>query len=99
MNSIAELVDRQEIHELLLHYRSAVDRADYLVVRGVYAHDGVDHHSGFCGTADEYVTWLRERTAVFDGTMHLVGNHRVELYGDHAFAETCGTAMHWEGRS
>lgn len=95
MNSIAELVDRQEIHDLVLRYCAAVDRADHLAVRGVYAHDGVDHHTGFSGPADDYVAWLRERTAVFDGTMHLVGNHRVELYGDHAFAETYGTAMHW----
>ncbi|MEU4014710.1 nuclear transport factor 2 family protein [Microbacterium sp. NPDC028030] len=95
MNSLGELSDRQEIHDLVLRYCSAVDRADYLIVRGVYARDGVDHHTGFSGTADDYVAWLRERTAVFDGTMHIVGNHRVELFGDHAFAETYGTAVHW----
>jgi hypothetical protein len=95
MNTLAELADRQEIHDLILRYCSAVDRADYLAVRGVYAHDGVDHHTGFSGTADGFTAWLRERTAVFDGTMHLIGNHRVELYGDHAFAETYGTAVHW----
>ena len=95
MNDLADLRDRQEIHDLVLRYCSAVDRADYSAVRAVYAHDGIDHHTGFSGAADDYVTWLRERTAVFDGTMHLVGNHRVELLGDHAFAETYGTAMHW----
>ena len=95
MNDLTELQDRQEIHDLVLRYCSAVDRADDRAVRAVYAHDGVDHHTGFSGTADDYVAWLRERTAVFDGTMHLIGNHRVELFGDHAFAETYGTAMHW----
>lgn len=95
MNSLSELMDRQEIHELVLRYCSAIDRADYPAVRGVYAQDGVDHHTGFSGSADDYTAWLRERTAAFDGTMHLIGNHRVELHGDHAFAETYGTAVHW----
>jgi hypothetical protein len=95
MTTLAEVADRQEIHDLMLRYCSAVDRADYLAVRSVYTQDGVDHHTGFSGTADDYVAWLRERSAEFDGTMHLIGNHRVELYGDHASAETYGTAAHW----
>lgn len=92
---LAELVDRQQIQNLLLDYCRAIDRADYEGVRALYASDGVDHHTGFDGGADEFVAWLRERTAVFDGTMHLIGNHRVELAGDLAFAETYGTAVHW----
>jgi ketosteroid isomerase-like protein len=95
MSTAAELSDRQEIHDLVLRYCSAVDRGDYAAVRAVYARDGVDHHTGFSGGADDYVAWLRARTAGFDGTMHLVGNHLVELIGDHAFAETYGTAVHW----
>lgn len=95
MTSAAELADRQQIHDLVLRYCRATDRADFAAVRAVYAHDGVDHHTGFSGPADEYVVWLRERTSVFDGTMHIIGNHLVELFGDHAFAETYGTAVHW----
>lgn len=95
MNPLVELVDRQEIRDLVLRYCSAVDRADYPAVRAVYSHDGIDHHTGFSGPADDYVAWLRARTSGFTGTMHLVGNHLVELYGDHAFAETYGTAVHW----
>lgn len=93
--NLAELVDRQEIHALVLRYCAAVDRADWGAVRAVYATDGVDHHTGFSGDADAYVAWLRERTAVFDGTAHLTANHTVELLGDHAYAETSGTAVHW----
>ena len=95
MTAVDQMRDRHEIHELVLRYCSAVDRADYPAVRAVYAHDGVDHHTGFSGPADEFVDWLGERTARFDGTMHLIGNHLVELFGDHAFAETYGTAAHW----
>ncbi len=87
--------DRHEIHALVLRYCAAVDRADWDAVRAVYAADGHDHHTGFSGDADAYVAWLRERTAVFDGTMHLAANHTVELLHDHAYAETSGTAVHW----
>lgn len=92
---MSEAEDRAAIHRLVLRYCRAVDRADWAGVRAVYAHDGVDHHTGFSGSADAYVAWLRERTAAFDGTMHLAGNHLVELNGDHAVAETYGTAVHW----
>lgn len=95
MNALDTLDDLRQIHDVVLRYCSAVDRADYEAVRAVYAHDGVDHHTGFSGPADDYVAWLRERTAGFTGTMHLVGNHLAEVHGDHAFAETYGTAVHW----
>lgn len=95
MNAESRERDRREIHQLLLRYCSAVDRADYAAVLAVYAEDGVDHHTGFSGPASDYVGWLEERTAGFDGTMHLLANHTVEFYGDHAFAETYGTAVHW----
>ncbi|MDQ4213664.1 nuclear transport factor 2 family protein [Microbacterium capsulatum] len=92
---MSEAEDRAAIHRLVLEYCRAVDRGDDAGVRAVYAPDGVDHHTGFSGPADDYVAWLRERIAVFDGTMHLVGNHLAELNGDHAVAETYGTAVHW----
>lgn len=91
----AHAADRAAIHRLVLAYCRAVDRGDQAGIRAVYSHDGVDHHTGFDGPADGYAAWVRERTAVFDGTMHLVGNHLVELHGDHALAETYGTAVHW----
>ncbi|GAA4487987.1 nuclear transport factor 2 family protein [Microbacterium panaciterrae] len=95
MSSVDETADRRLIHDLVLRYCTAVDRGDYPGVRAVYASDGVDNHTGFSGPADEFVQWLRVRIAGFDGTMHLVGNHLVDLYGDHAFAETYGMAVHW----
>lgn len=94
-DSARELHDRLAIHRLVLAYCRAVDRGDFDGVRAVYADDGRDVHTGFEGSADDYVTWLRGKLAQFDGTMHLVGNHDVELLGDHALAETYGTAVHW----
>lgn len=89
------LQDKQEIHELILRYCRAVDRLDYEGIRAVYATDGVDHHTGFSGSADDYVAWLRTVLPRLEGTMHLVANHLCELAGDEAVTETYGTAVHW----
>ena len=87
--------DRQAIHEVVLHYCRAVDRLDLDGVRDAYSDTGVDHHTGFSGTAEEYVAWLAGLLPRLDGTMHLVANHLCELHGDEAIAETYGTAVHW----
>jgi hypothetical protein len=87
--------DREEIHDLVLSYCRAVDRLQYDDIRAAYAHEGVDHHTGFDGSADDYVAWLRRLLPHLDGTMHLVGNHLSEVRGDRAVAETYGTAVHW----
>ena len=78
MSKDRESRDRREIHETVLRYCRAVDRLDLDGVRAVYAEDGVDHHTGFSGTADEFVAWLALGLPFLDGTMHLVGNHLVE---------------------
>jgi hypothetical protein len=87
--------DREEIHRLVLSYCRAVDRLQYHDIRSVYARDGIDHHTGFDGTADEFVAWLRSLLPRLDGTMHIVGNHLSEVVGDRAVSETYGTAVHW----
>ncbi|NHC23800.1 nuclear transport factor 2 family protein [Nocardioides sp. IC4_145] len=92
---MGERDDRAAIYELVCSYCRAVDRRDLDGVRAVYARDGVDHHTGFDGSADEYVAWLARMLPALDGTMHLVGNHLVELRGDEAVAETYGQAVHW----
>jgi len=92
---MSETDDRHEIHDTVLRYCRAVDRLDFPAIRAVYAADGVDHHTGFSGSADDYVAWLETLLPRLDGTMHLVGNHLSEVDGDQAVAETYGTAVHW----
>ncbi|MEI5673176.1 MULTISPECIES: nuclear transport factor 2 family protein [unclassified Nocardioides] len=95
MSAPDPLADRQEIRDRLASYCHGVDRLDLDLVRSVYARDGVDHHTGFSGTADEYVAWLARGLPRLDGTMHILGTHLCELYGDVALSETNGTAVHW----
>ncbi|MFL6059985.1 MAG: nuclear transport factor 2 family protein [Marmoricola sp.] len=87
--------DRREIHEVVLRYCRAVDRLDLPGIRAAYSEDGVDHHTGFSGSAEDYVAWLGRMLPMLDGTTHLIGNHLSEIAGDEAVAETYGTATHW----
>jgi len=95
----SEQSDRQEIHEVVLRYCRGIDRLDMGLVRSAYHPDAVDHHTGFTGSVDEYIAWveplLRARARAGGGTMHILGNHLVELHGDEAVSETYGTSVHW----
>jgi hypothetical protein len=84
---IQSLVDKQAILEVVLRYCRGVDRLDLALVRSCYHSDGIDHHTGFTGSADDYVAWIDGGLRRFAGTMHLVG--------ETAYAETYGTAHHW----
>lgn len=94
-DALRELADKQAIREVVLRYCRGIDRLDLDLVRSAYHPDGVDHHTGFDGTVDEFVVWVAAALARLDGTMHVVGNHLAEVVGDRAVAETYGTAVHW----
>jgi ketosteroid isomerase-like protein len=87
--------DRQAIEDLVMRYCRAVDRLDPEGIRACYHAEGRDRHTGFDGPREEFVSWVTEGLARFDGTMHLVGNHLSEVEGVTAHAETYGLAFHW----
>ena len=87
--------DRRLIHDLILGYCRGVDRLDFELVRAAYHPGGIDHHTGFDGTVEEYIPWLQSVLPRLDGTMHVVANHLVEFDGPRAVSETYGFAVHW----
>jgi hypothetical protein len=87
--------DRRLIHDLILGYCRGVDRLDFELVRSAYHPGGIDHHTGFDGTVEEYIPWLQSVLPRLDGTMHVVANHLVEFDGPRAVSETYGFAVHW----
>lgn len=87
--------DRAEISEVVLRYCRAVDRLDLDALRAVYHPGGVDHHTGFSGTIEEYIPWVSAALSQFSGTMHLIANQLVDLDGDTAICESYGQAVHW----
>lgn len=89
------LTDRLAIADLAARYCRAIDRRDLAVLRELYAPGGVDHHTGFDGTIEEYISWLGTVLPLLDGTLHVIGNHLAEIHGDVAVAETYALAHHW----
>ena len=92
---LAALLDKQAIEEVVLRYCRGIDRLDMPLVRSCYHDDGVDHHTGFTGLADDYVLWVEKGLRHLGGTMHFVGNCLIEVEGDLARSETYGNAHHW----
>jgi hypothetical protein len=93
--TLAELADKQAIREVVLRYCRGVDRLDMALVRSAYHPGGVDHHTGFNGTIEEYAPWVEAALRRFGGTTHVIGNHFSEIMGEVAVAETYGMAVHW----
>lgn len=84
------------VYETIARYCRSVDRLDLDSIRSVYLPDGIDHHTGFDGTRDEFVTWVAGKLERLTGTMHLIANHLVEPLPDGSvLSETYGTAVHW----
>ena len=92
--AVAELLQKQAVHEVVLRYCRGIDRLDEATVRSCYHADATDTHGAFHGTVDEFVAWAFRLLGRYASTMHLVANHLVNLAGDVAVAETYGISHH-----
>lgn len=87
--TLQRLTDRAEIQDCLCRYARGVDRGDWNLVRSTYHADAYDAHGDYKGGVDGLMTWLAERFADVDNSMHFLGNCLIEFAGpDHAFVET-----------
>lgn len=84
----AELADRETIRDCLFRYSRGIDRADADLLRSVYWPGAMDYHTGFAGTAEEFIEWSMERLPVLQDKVHMLGNIFIRLDGDRAKAET-----------
>ena len=78
--ALQQLLDKLEIHEVLMRYCRAIDRCDEELLRSVYHPDATDNHGSFNGTAADFVPWvmdlLRRR---FRSTTHAICNELIDL--------------------
>jgi len=91
---VQALVDKQEIHEVVLRYCRGIDRMDEELVRSCYHPDAIDEHGSFTGGVDDYVAFAWKLLARYDVTMHFVGNVLIEVRGDAARSEAYCIAHH-----
>ncbi|GJF04200.1 nuclear transport factor 2 family protein [Pseudonocardia sp. D17] len=90
------LVDRAEIHDVLMRYCRGVDRADVELIRSVYHLDSVDDHGYWTGPGPDFAEFIVGRlTANALRTTHAVANELIELDGDTARVETYVFAYLW----
>lgn len=86
------LADRAACHDLMMRYAAGVDRRDFDLVGACFVPD-VDARSW--GFEDrESLLGLIRGVAVFDMTMHMMGNQYIEVRGDDAAMDTYAMLAH-----
>jgi ketosteroid isomerase-like protein len=95
VDRVSLMLDKYELHELVLTYCRAIDRQDFALVRTLYHDDAIDDHGDmFKGSPDEYVAWLPTIMANWDATVHSLSNTLFEVEGDKANGELYVVAYH-----
>lgn len=83
-----EMADREVIRDCLYRYCRAVDRGDPELLRTVYWPGAMDYHTGFSGTAEEFIDWALPRLMQMEQNIHLIGNILIAIEGDKAAVES-----------
>ena len=91
---IDQMLDRHEIHQVVLKLARGTDRRDPELIRSCYHEDSFDDHGAFQGTGAEFAEWVPPTLALFAATQHFIGTPRIELGGDTARSETYCIAHH-----
>lgn len=88
------LVDREEIHDVVMRYAAGVDGRDMEMVRGCFAPDlEVEGWGGGFADRDSMITYI-SGVAIFHTTMHMFGNQFIEVDGDTAHVDTYAMLTH-----
>lgn len=91
---LAKLVDKQEIHDVLMRYCRGIDRCDEELLRSVYHPDATDNHGQFSGTAADFIPWALQALRRDERTTHFLCNELIEVQGDTAHCESYLFAVH-----
>jgi ketosteroid isomerase-like protein len=88
------LLDKQEIHEVLMRYSRGIDRCDAELLHGVYHPDATDDHGMFTGKAADFIPWALAALVKDDGSSHYIANELIEVDGDVAHCESYFFGIH-----
>ena len=97
--SLADLLDRAAIADLVHGYANAIDRRDWAMYRSIFA-DQIDvDFFTWAGireryAADAWVAAVKDTLACFDSTQHTMSNLAISLAGDEAICVASMTARH-----
>ena len=82
------LLDKQDIHEVMMRYCRAVDRMDIALLKTCYWPGAHDDHGPFKGSAEEFFEIVSGLSDPYSFSQHLICNEFVELDGDVARSES-----------
>ena len=86
---VQELWDRDAIRDCVARYCRGVDRFDRELILSAFHPDAIDEHGKFVGNPQEFVEWaLGQHAGAHLSHQHCMLNHRCEIGGDTANAET-----------
>ena len=88
------LLDKQEIHEVLMRYCRGIDRCDAELLHSVYHPDATDDHGLFKGKAADFIPWALKALTRDDNTSHYIANELIEVDGDVAHCESYFFGIH-----
>ena len=88
------LVDKDEIHGVIMRFARGIDRLDQALIAGCYHPDGYDDHNIFRGLGSEFARWSAEEVTYLQATKHFIGHPEIELMGDAAVCNTYCIAHH-----
>ncbi len=86
--TVDELLDREAIRDCLYRYCRGVDRVDEALLRGVYWPDATDHHGGYSGSADGFITFALKALRATEPGTHQMHNILIEFRPGGALVET-----------
>ena len=93
--SLANLVAKDEIRDLVLLYSRAVDRKDVALLRDLYTADATDTHGdSFDGGAADYCNFIEKSLPYMRYSGHHVCNHLIAVDGDTGEGEVYAMAWH-----
>ena len=93
--SLATLVAKDQIRDLVLLYSRGVDRQDIDLLATLYAKDATDTHGDrFDGSASDYIAFLAAGLPHLRYSGHHVCNHLISVDGDTGEGEVYALAYH-----
>lgn len=92
---LQRLIDESDVRRVMLDYARGVDTRDWTLVRSIFADDAYIHGTRTQAPVAQYLTTLTPGVEGFGSTMHVIGNHLIEVDGDNARTETYLVARHF----
>lgn len=85
---LRDMVDRHEIHQVMLRYGRGLDRIDNELAKSCYWPEATEDHGSYVGGIDGFIQYADASSFMFESTQHAILNHFCDLQGDQAFTET-----------